>query len=128
MHRFILIAALVLASATAQAGGSRSLTLASNDEQQPKVVEQKAVEQKAVEQKPAETPKAVDAPAATDAPKFVARPAAVGSAAAEAPKAETTRPIAAKTTSMPKAEKPKRRRESTEARVIHELHRHGIYW
>jgi hypothetical protein len=26
------------------------------------------------------------------------------------------------------AEKPKRKRGSTEARVIYELHRHGIYW
>ena len=33
MRKFILIAALVLASATAQAGQSRSLTMASNDDQ-----------------------------------------------------------------------------------------------
>lgn len=120
MRKFILIAALVLASATAQAGGSRGLTLASNE--QPAAAEQP----KAVEQKPAETPKAVEAPAAGEAPKYVARPAAVG--ANEAPKAETTKPGAEKTTKTTSAEKPKRRRESTEARVIRELHRHGIYW
>jgi hypothetical protein len=28
----------------------------------------------------------------------------------------------------PNAEKPKRKRGSTEARVIYGLHRHGIYW
>jgi len=32
MRKFILVAALVLVSATAQAGGSRGLTIASNDE------------------------------------------------------------------------------------------------
>jgi hypothetical protein len=59
MRKFILIAALVLASASAQAAGSRSLSLASNDEQ-------------AARRKP--------------------------------------------------------RRDWTEARIIGELHRHGIYW
>jgi hypothetical protein len=117
---------LVLASATAQAGGSRSLTLASNDA--PAAAEQpKAVEQKAVEEKPVDTPKAVEAPATNGAPKFVARPAAVGPAA-EAPGAESTKPVAEKNTRTSKLETPKRRRESTEARVIRELHRHGIYW
>ena len=36
--------------------------------------------------------------------------------------------IAEKVTKTTNTEKPKRRRESTEARVIRELHRHGIYW
>ena len=121
MRKFILITAMVLASATAQAGGSRSLTLASNE--QPAAAEQP----KTVEQKPVETPKAVEAPAAGETPNYVARPAAVGTAT-EAPKAETTKPVAEKTTRTTSAEKPKRRRESTEARVIRELHRHGIYW
>ena len=43
MRKFILIAALVLASASAQAAGMRGLTLASSDDQatadQPKAVE-----------------------------------------------------------------------------------------
>jgi len=61
MRKFILITAMLLASAAAQAGGSRSLTLASNDP--PATAEPaKAVDQKAVEQKPAETPKAADTP------------------------------------------------------------------
>lgn len=115
MRKFMLITAMVLVSATAQAGGSRSLTLASND--QPAAAEQaKPVEQKAAE-----------APATSEVPTYLARPAAVGTAT-EAPKAETTKPVAEKATRTPSAEKPTRRRESTEARVIRELHRHGVYW
>ncbi|MDP1585449.1 MAG: hypothetical protein Q8M18_18680 [Bradyrhizobium sp.] len=110
MRKFILIAAMVLASATAQAGTMRSLTLASN--------EQPAA---------AAAPKAVEAPAATEAPSYVARPAAVGTVT-EAPKAETTKPVAGKAGRTSSAAKPKRKRESTEARVIRELNRHGIYW
>ena len=121
MRKFILITAMVLASAAAEAGPMRGLTLASND---PPVAAEQA---KPVEQKPAETPKAVEAPAASEAPVYVARPSAVGSAM-EAPKAETTKPVVEKTTKTTSAEKPKRRRESTEARVIRELNRHGIYW
>jgi hypothetical protein len=109
MRKFILIAAMVLISASAQAGVSRGLTMASNDEQ---VVADKP--------KIAETPKA-EAPKA-DAPKFVERPAAV-EPTADQPKADPTKPVSDK-----KVEKPKHRRESTEARVIYELHRHGIYW
>jgi outer membrane biosynthesis protein TonB len=118
MRKFLLITAMVLVSATAQAQ-TRGLTLASNDE--PVAAEP---------QKPAETPKAVEAP------KFVERPAAVD-AKVEPPKAEPAAPAVEKTAEVPKAEtaketikaeKPKRRHSSTEARVIYELHRHGIYW
>jgi hypothetical protein len=104
MRKYILIAALVLASASAQAGPTRGPTLASKDE--PVVTEQ---------------PKAVDAKPA-EAPKFVERPAAA-TPAADTPKADEAKPLPEK-----KAEKPKRRHGSTEARVIYELHRHGIYW
>jgi hypothetical protein len=90
MRKFILITAMVLVSATAQAAGTRSLTLASNDE---------------------------PGAAGADAPKYVERPAAVDT---------TSRPVADQAT--PKTAKPKRRHQSTEARVIYELHRHGIYW
>jgi hypothetical protein len=69
----------------------------------------------------------VQTPAASEAPAYVARPAAVG-AATEAPKAEATKPVAEKASRTTNSEKPKRRRESTEARVIRELNRHGIYW
>lgn len=146
MRKFIFITAMVLASATAHAGETRSLSLASNEppavaeqpktlDQKPleqktveqKIVEQQPVEQKAVEQQPAEVPKAVPAPVAAEAPAYVARPAAVGTVTA-APKAEMTSPVAGKTSKTASLEKPKRRRQTTEARVIRELHRHGIYW
>ena len=110
MRKFILITAMVLASATAQAGSMRSLTLASNE--LPAAVE---------------APKAAQTPAVTEAPTYVARPAAVGTKS-EASKVETTKPVAEKASRTSSADKPKRKRESTEARVIRELNRHGIYW
>jgi hypothetical protein len=112
MHKFILIAALVLASATAQAGSSRNLTMASND---PPAVAETMGADKAADQ------------TAVEVPKFVERPAAVETKAEEL-KAEPVKSVAEKNVETPKVEKPKRKRMSTEARVIHELHRHGIYW
>jgi outer membrane biosynthesis protein TonB len=118
MRKFLLITAMVLVSATAQAQ-TRGLTLASNDE--PVAAEP---------QKAAETPKAVEAP------KFVERPPAVD-AKVEQPKAEPVAPAVEKSAEAPKAEapketikaeKPKHRHSSMQARVIYELHRHGIYW
>jgi outer membrane biosynthesis protein TonB len=114
MRKFILISAMVLASATAQAGGSRGLTMASADE-----------------------PAAVEPSKTQDAPAYVARPAAIDTKteqpSSEQPKADQAKvdppkPAPEKTADAPKAEKPKKRHESTEARVIYELHRHGIYW
>jgi hypothetical protein len=104
MRKYILIAAMVLVSATAQAGVTRSLTLASNDE-----------------------PAAAVQPKAVEAPKYVDRPAAV-STTTEQPKADQAKPVADNNIPTAKVEKPKRKRGSTEARVIYELHRHGIYW
>jgi hypothetical protein len=134
MRKFILIAAMVLASASAQAGVSRSLTMASNDEpavaEQPKATETPNPEATNPEATKAEAPKTetpkVETPKAetpaADAPKFVERPAAVD-APANQPKADLSKPVSDK-----KAEKPRYKHESTEARVIYELHRHGIYW
>jgi len=113
MRKLILIAAIVLASATAKAGSSRNLTMAAND--QLTVAETKA------------TDKATEQPAAAEAPKFVERPAAIDTKAEE-PKAEPAKAVAEKNVETPKVEKPKRKRMSTEARVIYQLHRHGIYW
>jgi outer membrane biosynthesis protein TonB len=123
MRKFILITAMVLVSATAHAG-QRSLTLASSDEPA-KSVETSPVETKPAEIKPAET--------TPEAPKFVDRPSVVDTNAgqpaaqcqpaptsAEAPKV-TPREVAA-------TERPRRRHQSTESRIISELHRHGIYW
>ena len=116
MRKFILIAAIAFASVSAQAGESRNLTMAAGEE--PAAVEQsKSVETPKV----VETSKAVDETKSAETPKFVDRPAPV-STTAEAPKAETAKPVAAK------AEKPKHRHYWSEARIIGELHRHGIYW
>jgi hypothetical protein len=116
MRKFVLIAAMVLVSATAQAGQSRSLTTAQAD--QPA----------ATETKPTETTKAADvvAPAApAETPKYVERPAAVDSTTAPAQtKADSGKP--ARQTA--KSDKPRHKRYWTEARIIGELHRHGIYW
>jgi hypothetical protein len=60
MRKFILITAMVLASATAEAGPMRGLTLASND--------RPAEQAKPVEQKPDDAPKTTEAPAASEAP------------------------------------------------------------
>ena len=85
---------------------------------------------KAVEaSKPVETPKAVEdaKPAETpkvETPKYVDRPAAVNTAT------ETTKTDAIQPATMPapKVARRKPRRDWTEARIIGELHRHGIYW
>jgi hypothetical protein len=116
MRKFILVTAMVLASATAQAGASRGLTMASNDE--PAVVEQA---------KPAEVARPGETSKPAEAPKYIERPAAV-EPKAEPPKTDAVKPVAEKDAQALKAEKLKRRHESTEARVIYELHRHGIYW
>jgi outer membrane biosynthesis protein TonB len=119
MRKLIMIATMVLVSATAQAGVSRGLTLASNDEPAA------ATTQPAT----AETPTASDIKA-PETPAYVARPAPVNTATPapqpDQAKTQATAPEPAPVTA--RADKPKRRHESTEARVINELHRHGIYW
>jgi hypothetical protein len=115
MRKFILITAMVLVSATAHAGGQRSLTLASSDEPA------KSVETKPADTTAAETAKYVERPSAVDT--NAAQPAAQclpASTTADAPK---TAPKDFATT-----DKPKHRHQSTQSRIISELHRHGIYW
>jgi hypothetical protein len=116
MRKLVLIAAFVLVSATAQAAGARGLSLAANDE--PAATEQP---------RPVETARPVEAAKPVETPRYVDRPAAV-TATPEAPGAVQVKPITDNGPQTPKVEKPKRKRESTEARVIYELHRHGIYW
>ena len=132
MRKFILITTMVLASATAQAG-SRGLTLASNEEPaaaataqavDTKPADTKPVDAKPVDAKPAEAKPAEVLPAET--PKYVDRPAAVGSKPQQS--ADQCPCTGSAGIDAPKTVKPKRRHESTEARVIYELHRHGIYW
>jgi len=127
MRKIILVAAMVLASASAQAGGPRSLSLSAVSE--PASVQQTAPALAAAPTQVSEAAPAAEAPKYLDRPPAVSlnAPAAVATPAtttASAP-ATTTQP-AAKTTA--KADKPKHKRSWTEGRIISELHRHGIYW
>lgn len=115
MRKFILIAAMVLASATAQAGQSRGLTLAANDDQ-PAAATDQAKDQVKQSATPAEAPKGAETPT------YVERPAAVDTTT-QPPKADAGKPV-----TTAKANKPRHRQDWTEARIIGELHRHGIYW
>ena len=103
MRKFILVAALVLVSATAQAETKRGLTVASNEGA------------------------ATETTNAAEAPKYAARPAAVD-ARAQRLKAERAKRLAAKDPRALRAEQGKRKRGSILARVVYALHRHGIYW
>jgi hypothetical protein len=100
MRKLLLIAAIALASTAANAGPSRSLSLASADATKPATEQPKTPT--------AEPAKAVDR-SDTTAPQPATKDAATGDKPAEAGK-----------------RKPKH--VSTEARIIYELHRHGIYW
>jgi hypothetical protein len=92
-HYFaIALAGAVFAATGAQAGPSRSLSLASADATPP-----------AAQPAPAQQTPTTTTPS-TETPK-------------QAPQTATT-----------DSSKPKARHASTEARIIHELHRHGIYW
>jgi len=137
MRTLIVIAAMVLASATAQAGQSRGLTLASVDEPAAAAAEADPVARPVDASKTSETSRSAeaaipaDAAKPADAPKFVERPAAVDTTPAPTDPAQSTKADAAKpaTPQTARASKPRRRqREWTESRIIGELHRHGIYW
>ncbi|MCK1271744.1 long-subunit fatty acid transport protein [Bradyrhizobium sp. GM2.2] len=127
MRKIILVTAMVLVSASAQAGGPRSLSLSAVSE--PASVQQTTPALAAAPTQVSEAAPAAEAPKYLDRPPAVSlnAPAAVATpttTTASAP-ATTTQP-AAKTTA--KADKPKHKRSWTEGRIISELHRHGIYW
>lgn len=116
MRRFILIAAMLLTSASARADGPRGLSLASNDD----VVA--AGQLQATEAPQARLPNA-------EASKVVDQP---GDAAPQPPKADqaNSNPIKSGQTkpASGKSERQKFTRSPLEASVVDELHRHGIYW
>ena len=122
MRKFVLIAAMVLVSATAQAGQTRSLTMASAE---PASASTGPAPADATKVQTAQTPDAAT-PAApsTEAPKFVERPAAVETTTTATPKADGGKQMP----QTAKADKPRHKKVWTEARIINELHRHGIYW
>jgi len=105
MRKLILISALLLASASAQAGQPRSLIVASND-QAPATEKIDAV-RPAPEAAPVEAPKA-------DAAKPDVKPEA---AAPETAKPDTAKPV-----------KKAKRHESDEAKARRIAARYGVYW
>lgn len=114
MRKLILIAMVSLLASQAYAGGSRSLSLATTNASQ--TTEQPATT--APPQAPTATPPAsVQTATTTPASPPLATPAQSATGPAAAPVATST-----------ESAKPKQRKPSTEARVIRELHRHGIYW
>jgi hypothetical protein len=122
MRKFILITALLLASASAQAGESRSLTLASSE--QPKPIEQVAT--KLAEQSTVQPTEAPAQATTTQAPAQTAAPMVTTT--------ETAKPAAtADTTSTAKPAKPAkkthaRRWEGDEAKARRIAARYGVYW
>lgn len=133
MRQFILVAAMLLISPSAQADAPRGLSLASNREPatagQPKAaaaskaetlkIEATKTETSRIEATKTEGPKA-ETPK-VEAPQLTERPSA-NDAAPLLPKADQAK------SASDKPEKPKLKRGEIEARVIDELHRHGIYW
>lgn len=127
MRKLILIAGFVLASATAHAGEPRSLSAGTTD-----VSPTAAPAVPAGTTQTVEAPAVADTPPAAEAPKYVERPALVEPAKAgiDEPKAlpangEPAKPYAEKPA---RTERPRKTRYWNEARIIRELHRHGIYW
>jgi hypothetical protein len=100
MRRFILVAAISLVSATAYAFPSGNLTLASSESAQPATEQSKADQTAGAPQ--VELPKLAGPQEQANTPVMTDKPA--------------------------DSAKPNRKRVSTEARIISELHRHGIYW
>jgi hypothetical protein len=124
---------MVLISASAEVGRSRSLSLASLDDQV-------AIRAKPADINTAQTSTTPAQPTAiksaetvtTETPKFVEPPPGVTTtapAAATAPaqpqQSDSAKPAALHTA---KASRGKHRNTWTETRIISELHRHGIYW
>jgi hypothetical protein len=117
MRELILIVTMSLLASQAHAGGSRSLSLAgtnaSQTTEQPATTAAPQATQAPTVTPPATVQTATTAPAST--------PPAAPAQTAIVPAATPAKPIV-------DTSKPKQRQLSTEARVIRELHRHGIYW
>ena len=141
MRKFILITAMVLASASAQAG-DRSLSMGGGEalpaavsnsvNASGKVAEAPVAPVVAPPPKPPETPKYVERPVAT-APAPVAASApqaqpAVQQASVQPATTAAEPPVAAKRMAARKSGNRRHTRYWTESRIIGELHRHGIYW
>jgi hypothetical protein len=142
MRKFILISALLLASASAQAGENRSLSLAgiptAPEVTKPVVAEApKPIAQVAVRLAQAATtandaaPVQVQAPAAPAPATVLAQAPAqtTAPAATTTTTAATTTPTETKTTeTKPSKSAKKVRRESNEAKARRIAARYGVYW
>ena len=125
MRKFILITAFVLVSASAQAGISRSLTLASNDPSAT-VEQSKAAEAPAsvARQRPSIRQQGSQDPQQNSQSLQQSQRMQQGGQRMRRPGLIT----AAKYAVAVKVAKLKRQGESTLARVKYAMHRHGIYW
>jgi hypothetical protein len=144
MRKFILVTAMVLASATAQAGQSRNLSPATNIDEPPAATVTPAAPAQpttTVADTPLTSPQyQPPAPPAPPAPPLVERPSPVTPAATTtaAPPLAAPPATTATTTTVapPKGDAPRKsakagRRKGgywTETRIIGELHRYGVYW
>jgi hypothetical protein len=136
MRKFLLATAFVLISAAAQAGQSRSLSVASVDEQ-PAATLVKAAD--ATSTVPTNTLQASTASnqstplkcaetSTPDAAKFAERPPGVNASPATTAATQPQPADAARTSRHARASRPRHMNDWTEARIVGELHRHGIYW
>jgi hypothetical protein len=147
MRKVILIAAMVLASASAQAGESRSLSTGLTANDPPAATNSAPRTNNALRAEntpsteaplppdaprysaPAETPPPVEPTRNTsDTPRYTARPAAV-----DATPSTTHRPPGEASyhpsrAHYARAERPHYRPHLTAGRIIAALHRYGIYW
>jgi hypothetical protein len=151
MRKFILVAGFVLASATAH-GGDRSLSLSGIETQSAPAPAKSVDVPRTAEAAPpvAETPKYTERPAIVDPKAGTETPKADTSNAqtsrgttsragryrpggryeqnmAERPRAERGRPMMRRTASMSRRGM-RPHRSFRIARIIHTLHRYGIYW
>jgi hypothetical protein len=149
MRKFVLIAAMVMASASAKAGDSRSLSTGTIVNDQPATISAQPANTSALRaentttttttttDQPAETPRYI-APAAdtttgtqapAETPRYTARPAPVESRSpsttTQAPSDETASRGGRR---HARSDRPRMHGRWTTGRIIATLHRYGVYW
>jgi hypothetical protein len=132
MRKFILITALVLVSASAQAGATRSLTLASSDQPSAAAEQSKAAEapKSAARQRPSIPQQSGQNPQQSIQSLQQSQPLQQSQGMQQGGQ-RMQRPgliAAAKYAVAVKVATLKRQGASTLARVQYAMHRHGIYW
>jgi hypothetical protein len=129
MRKFVLVAAMVLVSAGAQAGQSRSLSLAASDKsvQETKTVEPASAVDAPRAPKAADASDAIETTKSVDRPKFTDRPPGVDMSRRSGMGAATNQHRAASRMAGADFGRPNRRAWSA-ARIVATLHHYGIYW